>query len=242
MIKKGQILKVTCRLNHGPIDTEIPVLLEPDDVSKLPTGIIVSEALYTIKTGKSSTAKIDVENVSQLDIILPKRTSLGRIQLVQSITPLDVKLKEPSEPNSTVNSVVTNVNNTISNEPNIPEHIRKIDLSDLNEERRQLVLKLLCKEEGSFAKNDDDIGQIPDLNLDIKVTDQTPVQKNYVAVPRPLYPEVKAHIEELGVLAGNRSFTKKRSTRIATIIMLIFKKDIPSLTIPRILRHFQLRR
>ena len=27
-----------------------------------------------------------------------------------------------------------------------------------------------------------------------------------------------------GVLAGNRSFTKKRSTRIATIIMFIFKK------------------
>ena len=43
------------------------------------------------------------------------------------------------------------------------------------------------------------------------------------------------------VARADMRFTKKRSTRIATIIMFIFKKDIPSLTIPRILRHFQLR-
>ena len=221
VIKKGQILKVTCRLNHGPIDSAIPVLFEPDGVSKLPTGIVVSEALFTIKTGKSSTVKIDVENVSQHDIILPKRTSLGRIQLVQSITPLDVKLKEPSELSSTVNSVVTNVNITISNEPNIPEHIRKIDLIGLNEEQRQSVLKLLSEEEDSFAKNDDDIGQIPDLNLDIKLTDQTPVQKNYVAVPGPLYPEVKAYIEDL----LNRKFIRPSSSPYSSPVVCVRKKD-----------------
>ena len=94
-------------------------------------------------------------------------------------------------------------------------------MSDLNEEQRQLVLKLLSEEEGSFAKNDDDIGQIPDLNLDIKLTDQTPVQKNYLAVPRPLYPEVKAYIEDL----LNRKFIRPSSSPYSSPVVCVRKKD-----------------
>ena len=74
--------------------------------------------------------------------------------------------------------------------------------------QKEMALKLLTEEADSFAKDDNDVGCIPDLELDLDLEDQTPVQKNYVAVPKPLYPEVKAYIEDL----LNRNFIKKSSS------------------------------
>ena len=39
---------------------------------------------------------------------------------------------------------------------------------------------MLKEEAASFAKNDDDIGCIADLQMDIDLSDSTPVQRNYV--------------------------------------------------------------
>ena len=36
-----------------------------------------------------------------------------------------------------------------------------------------------------------------ELELELDLVDHTAVQKNYVAVPKPLYPKVKAYIEDL---------------------------------------------
>ena len=46
-----------------------------------------------------------------------------------------------------------------------------------------MALKLLTEQTDYFAKNASDVGCIPDLELDLDLEDQTPVQKNYVAVP-----------------------------------------------------------
>ena len=42
---------------------------------------------------------------------------------------------------------------------------------------------MLKEEAASFTKNDDDIGCIEDLQMDIDLSDGTPVQKNYVSIP-----------------------------------------------------------
>ena len=55
----------------------------------------------------------------------------------------------------------------------IPLHIRDIDLEGLTPGQKEMTLKLLTEEADSFA----------DLKLDLDLEDQTPVQKNYVAVP-----------------------------------------------------------
>ena len=52
-------------------------------------------------------------------------------------------------------------------------HIRDIDLEGLTPGQKEMTLKLLTEEADSFA----------DLKLDLDLEDQTPVQKNYVAVP-----------------------------------------------------------
>lgn len=59
------------------------------------------------------------------------------------------------------------------------------------------------------------------MKLGINLTDKVPVQKNYVAVPRPLYPEVKAYIEDL----LNRNFIRKSSSSYSSPVVCVRKKD-----------------
>ncbi len=48
-----------------------------------------------------------------------------------------------------------------------------------------------------FAKDDCDTGCIRDLRMDIRLKDDIPVKKTNNAIPRPLYQEVKTHIQNL---------------------------------------------
>ena len=72
----------------------------------------------------------------------------------------------------------------------------------------------------AFAQNDEDIGSIPDLQMNIQLNETTPVQKNYVAVPRPLYPEVKAYTEDL----LNRNFIRKSKSSYSSPVVCVRKK------------------
>ena len=79
----------------------------------------------------------------------------------------------------------------------------------------------MSEERDSFAKDESDIGCIPNLKLSINLTDNVPVQKNYVAVPRPLYPEVKAYIEDL----LNRNFISMSTSPYSSPVVCVRKKD-----------------
>ena len=102
-----------------------------------------------------------------------------------------------------------------------PSHIKGIDLSGLNAHQKELALKLLTKEADSFAREDSDVGCIRDFELNLDLEDQTPVQKNYVDVPKPLYPEVKAYIEDL--LKGD--FIRKSSSSYSSLVVCVRNKD-----------------
>ena len=104
-----------------------------------PNGLVVSESLFSLKPGKTSVVKFQVQNISNHDIVLPKRTVLGGIELVQSVTPLDVKLKEnsvSSEPNRNVS-----VKGEIVVDEDIPSHIKQINLDGLTESQKRSALK-----------------------------------------------------------------------------------------------------
>ena len=151
-----------------------------------------------MKQDKSSQIEIKVTNTTKHDILLPNQTVLGRIELVQSVTPVEVKFKEwpkaqtehklESEPTEAKPQVTTS-------EPS--PHIKGIDLGDLTEEQHKLAIDMLTEEQDSFARDDNDIGMIQDLKLEINLEDKTPVQKNNIVVPRPLYTKVKSYIEDL---------------------------------------------
>ena len=221
--------RVTCRANTGPVERNTPVLFEPDEGSPWPNGLEVSETLLTVKKGKSSQVDIEITNNTNHAIVLRGRTLLGRLQLVQSVTPVEVKIKgstSSTQANGVQASGTTEPAQTIDEESvgismGIPSQIKDIDLEGLTPAQKEMALKLLSEEADSFAKDDNDIGCIPDLQLDLDLEDQTPVQKNYVAVPKPLYGEVKAYIEDL----LNRNFIKKSSSSYSSPVVCVRKKD-----------------
>ena len=62
---------------------------------------------------------------------------------------------------------------------------------------RAIVKALLREEAGAFARDENDIGCVESLELDIKLKDEQPVQRAYVSIARPLYGEVKQYLEDL---------------------------------------------
>ena len=72
-----------------------------------------------------------------------------------------------------------------------------------------------------FAAHEDDTGCIPDLTMDINLTDKQPVQKNYTAIPRPLYPEDKHYLEDL----LNKNFIRKCKSCYSSGVVCVRKKD-----------------
>lgn len=226
IIPPKQNKRVTCRANTGPVGRSTPVLFEPDESRPWPNDLEVSETLLTVKKGKSSQVDIDITNNTSHEIVLRGRTLLGRLQLVQSATPVEMKTKEPDSRASNTQTrgvrvpgtkePVQIVDERLGGVPmGIPSHVRNIDLESLTLDQKEMAVKLLTEEAAFFAKDDNDVGCIPDLELDLDLEDQTPVQKNYVAVPKPLYPEVQAYIEDL----LNRNFIKKSSSSYSSPIV-----------------------
>ena len=97
VIQKGTTARVLCLANTGSVTTTMPVLIEPDEQSQWPSGLIIQETFTTIKKGKSTILEIPIFNNTQHDIMLSKRTVLGRIQVVSSVTEVDVRLKGSEE-------------------------------------------------------------------------------------------------------------------------------------------------
>ena len=80
---------------------------------------------------------------------------------------------------------------------------------------------MLMEESDSFARNDDDIGCIDELQMRINLSDDTPVQKTYRPIAKPLYPEVKQYVEDL----LNRRWIRKSNSAYPSPVVCVRKKD-----------------
>ena len=226
ILSREQSVKISCRVNTGPLGKSTPVLFEADEHGQWPSGVEVPDTLLMVKGGKSSRVETEVRNTTRHDIKLGGRTVLGRLQLVQSVVPADVRLKDESENTRQLQNQHEPRDHRTTQNPDVPlielpNHLKSVDLGELTGKQRQLASQLLLEEADAFAQNDDDIGSIPDLQMNVQLNDTTPVQKNYVAVPRPLYPEVKASIEDL----LNRNFIRKSKSSYSSPVVCVRKKD-----------------
>ena len=75
--------------------------------------------------------------------------------------------------------------------------VKKIDPEvsfgpNITEEQKEKVKLLLIEECDSFIKDDDDVNLIEGLELKMNMADNTPIQRQYNHVPKPMYPEVKS--------------------------------------------------
>lgn len=95
-----------------------------------------------------------------------------------------------------------------------------VDLSHLTGEERRLAEEMLMDECESFAVGDE-IGDIPDLQMKILLENNDPVQKRYNTIPRSMYAEVKAHVEDL----LNRGCITRSSSPYSSPVVVVRKKN-----------------
>lgn len=91
LVPKNETMVVTCSPNTGLTESRLPVLFESDVESPWPSGLEVPETLVTLRGGASSQVGIQVRNTTDHDIILKNRTVLGKLELVKSVMPLEVR-------------------------------------------------------------------------------------------------------------------------------------------------------
>ena len=72
-----------------------------------------------------------------------------------------------------------------------------VDLSHLSCDQQEAVREMLSEESGALAMDYDDTGCAEDLKLEIKLVDNDPVEKTYNSIPKPLYGEVKSHLQDM---------------------------------------------
>ena len=143
----------------GPLREDLPVVFEPKEKGAWSGGLEVKSCLHRIKPGSSSHIYVPVANNTEKEMTLQKRTVLGIIQLVQSVTPLPVETEESlvegeGARNGTIN---------YEEEPSRPDQgnmqwTPPVDLSHLSCGQHEVVREMLREESGAFAMDDDDIG------------------------------------------------------------------------------------
>ena len=237
-IPAGSNVKLKCRVNTGPVDSKLPVLFQPLVSSSLPEYLEINETLLTIPNKKSCYINIPITNIANHDIVIPPRTTLGILETVKSITPLPVKLKEmptsnnnnnpehdteSHDPNVEVNQCNAEISNTTTtNSKDVDESIvDQIDVSELSDEQQIIVRKMLIEEIGAFSQSHEDIGCNESVQMKINLHDTKPVQKNYISMPKPLYQEVKVHIEDL----LNKGWIVESKSNYSSPIVAVRKKD-----------------
>ena len=206
---------MNCHVNTGLLSKRTPVLFQPDEKGLWPEGLKLNETLLMLKRGFSFQIGIEVSNTTGHDIRLRNQTVLGSLQMVYSVTSVEVQLQPTlketvTENNTSTESVDTK---TVTSEISSVDEKRKETSSDskisenkvsnvtpgdnLSEEQKIVVRKMLAEESDSFATDDADMGYAPELELEIQLSDQKPVQNNYISVPCPLYPNIKLYVEDL---------------------------------------------
>ena len=80
------------------------------------------------------------------------------------------------------------------------------------------MLHLNCD---AFAKDDSELGDFRELEMTIKLTDETPVRRAYNSIPRPLYEEVRAHITDM----INRRIVRPSTSNYCSPLVVVRKKN-----------------
>ena len=83
-IPAGQICELKCRVREWPKGGTM--FFQPNLVSDCPEGLELLPALVDVPSGSTKTVKISIQNPTKHDIYLAKRTVLGTLEEVTSLT------------------------------------------------------------------------------------------------------------------------------------------------------------
>ena len=147
--------------------------------------LVVTESLGELKRGRTPHVIVEVRNMGAVDKYLPKNALVGEICAISSMMPLKVFNTNPcDELVEEVNVMKMEAKSDVKLEEKWQPQAR---LEHLNKEEREEIERLLYEECEVFAKSDTDIGNIPDFQMDIHLTNDVPVNQAYRHLPRKLY-------------------------------------------------------
>ena len=173
MVKTGHVIKgnrsdvVTLKINAVCVDERTPVFFEPniESLMAFDDGLVLGEQLIMLKKGVNQKIKVSVVNTTEKDIEIPARMVVGDINLVTSIIPVDVKLKESEDPRSeevggqgmkafTGRCDSVNVDSKLISTSIVPEGACPRDAEDVGSERRVDLEKKSFTEDVVEAESD----------------------------------------------------------------------------------------
>ena len=93
-VPPGETVRVKCQVHFGLLEEDLPVVFEPKEEGAWPEGLEVQGCLHRISLRSSSRMYVPVCNNTEREMTLRRRTELGTIQLVQSVTPLPVEAEQ----------------------------------------------------------------------------------------------------------------------------------------------------
>ena len=178
--------------------------------------LVVHESAARLKGGKSQFINVAVYNPTSEEIILKKGTVLGNVSDVNTVIQFPVKKENVSE-----GVKVESVDVEVEGEEEEYFWEDQLDLSGLSEEEYHEAKEMLLEEHEVFSKSKNDIGHVPDFKVPIHLTDDIPVNESYRSIPRPLYEDVKNHINNL--LA--HGWVRKSTSSYASPMVCARKKD-----------------
>ena len=226
ILPKGSMSQIKCKTNIGVVDSPLPVMFEPDSDISLPEELQMSESLLYIKPGACSSLKISIQNPTDHDIVLPRRTLIGRLKSVSAVVTLpNVSCKLSNSQNSDSPSMQEHSSEKVQQstaEVESDNWLPPINLTHLQPEQRAVVEKMLIEENAAFSKDDNEIGSAEDFQMQINLTDTIPVQCTYKSIPKPLYKKVRKHIEDMLVKGWIR---KSRSAYSSPLVCVQKKMD-----------------
>lgn len=213
-IPAGQVAWVKCQVPLTVDGLDPLLLFEPEESNVHLSELEVGEGLLEMQVAKRPYVTIPVRNNTKHPVILPRKTVLGSVQTVARV--IETSPQEISWPKVATSAATTPATKTAPTLWQPP-----VDLSHLSEEEQGKVKEMLWEESAAFARDSDDIGCIPSLQMSINLKDEIPVQRAYSSVPKPLFKEVKEYVQDLLM----KGWIVKSKSSYAAPVVCVRKKD-----------------
>ena len=150
--------------------------------------MIFSKIVSSPRYGHPNHVIVDVINITKTDGRLRNGLVIGSLHKVSTVTPLTRLFNTDTEADAVGTEPVKVEVDQVSVEKDIGDSDVDVDLKwDVsrleNEEERLMMEEMLCRWVGVFSKDDLDIGDIPEFQMPMHITDLIPITAKYRNLP-----------------------------------------------------------
>ena len=196
-------------------------------------GVEIPESFVKLSQGSVCSISVPVKNRSSRPLYIRKGTHVGNLISVRSVVTLRPPETYPKPSVSMCSAKSENISGastsvSVDQSGQGPESGGDLwdpdvglDEELLTTEQVSQVRAMLREECHAFSRNDDDVGCVPDLVLDLTLLDRGPVRQPYRSMPPPLYSEVKDYVVDL----LNKGWIRKSSSNYSSPMVAVRKKD-----------------